>query len=112
MQPEKRKIKDMCTYSVSIDDAVMELAKPHFKGADAMKLWIEQQLQKVLVDYINQFKDASHERAEGDTIMAKLKAIEGDPDGFFKIAGILGRPRTGFSWEQLREEAANDRYGI
>ena len=46
----------MCTYSVKIDDAVMERAKLHFKGSDDMQLWIEQQLQRVLVEYANQFE--------------------------------------------------------
>ena len=43
----------MCTYNVRIDDAVMSRVRPHFKGEDAMQQWMEQQLQKVLMDYID-----------------------------------------------------------
>lgn len=102
----------MCLYNVRIDDKVMNRVRPYFKGEDAMQLWIEQQLQKVLVDYADQLEEKPLEEENNEDIIENLKALEGDPDAFFKMAGILGKPTPGFSWEGFREEAYLDKYGI
>lgn len=102
----------MCTYNVRIDDAVMERAKPHFRGDDAMQLWIEKQLQKMLVDYVSHLEHNKNKAKEKKELLRRLEAVKGDPDGLFKLGGILGRPGNHFSWEQLRDEAVCDKYGI
>jgi hypothetical protein len=28
------------------------------------------------------------------------------------MSGILGKPQAGFSWDELREEAIYDKYGV
>ena len=102
----------MCIYNIRIDDTVMSRVRPHFKGEDAMQLWIEQQLQKVLVDYADQFDVLPSEVRNGEDIMEKLKSLDGDPDAFFKMKGILGKPKAGFSWETLREDAYLEKYRL
>ena len=69
----------MCIYSVKNDDAVMRRARPHFKGAGAMQLWIEQQLQKVLIDYVSQF-EKSGEKVEA--ALSELSDLKEDWDGY------------------------------
>lgn len=102
----------MCTYHVKIDDAVLERAKPYFSGSAAMQLWIEQQLQKVLIDYTRQFEPLSDDKQDSNNILTHLQAIKGERDAFFKLCGILGKPNATFSWEQLREEAIEEKYMI
>ena len=95
----------MCTYNIKIDDAVMERAKPHFKGADAMQLWIERQLQKMLMDYVWHIEHNKNKAIEKKELLRRLEAVKDDSDGLFKLGGILGKPNDNFSWEQLRDEA-------
>jgi uncharacterized protein with von Willebrand factor type A (vWA) domain len=102
----------MCTYSVKIDDNILERARVHFKGAEAMQQWIEQQLQKALIDYTCQFEENLNIERKNKEFQRRLRELENDPDGFFKLAGILGKPSQSFSWEQLRDEAIHDKYGI
>ncbi|MBR2196744.1 MAG: hypothetical protein IJ911_14170 [Salinivirgaceae bacterium] len=102
----------MCTYSVKIDDAVLERAKPHFKGSNAMQAWIEQQLEKALVEYTNRLEQQHLKKTDSTHLMDELKRVEGDSDAFFKLGGILGSPANNFSWEQLREDAIGEKYGI
>ena len=45
-------------------------------------------------------------------MLERLEALKNDPDGFFKMGGILGKPKEPFSWDELREEALSDKYGI
>ena len=44
--------------------------------------------------------------------LAKLESLKDDPDGFFKMGGILGHVDQKTSWEQLREEALSEKFGI
>ena len=66
----------MCIYSVKIDDAVMQRVRPHFKGADAMQLWIEQQLQKALIDYACRFEKC------GENVEAALGELSNLDEGW------------------------------
>ena len=102
----------MCTYNVNIDDCVIERVKPHFEGTVAMQMWIEQLLQYSLVDYAKQYEQASRQDQRRRNLLAKLKTVKNDPDGFFKLAGILGKPKSDFSWEQLRDEVVGEKYHI
>ena len=86
----------------------MNLAKSHFKGDEALQLWMEKQLDRVLWDFVSQFED----KGDADRILEKLEAIGDGPEGFIKLGGILGRQRANFSWEELREDAYSDKYGI
>ena len=69
----------MCIYSVKIDDAVMRRARPHFKGTDAMQLWIEQQLQKALIDYASQFEK---QKGKLEIALNELSNMEEEWDGY------------------------------
>ncbi len=102
----------MCTYSVKIDDAVLERAKPYFKGSNAMQAWIEQQLEKALVEYTNRHEQQRFTKNAGSHFMKELKKVDGDSNAFFKLGGILGTPADNFSWEQLRKDAVREKYGI
>ncbi len=56
------------------------------------------------LDYMEkQYANRKNQSKESARILERLKALEGDPDAFFKMGGILGKPRDGFSWDELRE---------
>ena len=99
----------MCTYNVRIDDAVLERVRPHFNGANAMQLWIEQQLRKALVEQANKF-EASQIKRKDDSVIERLKGFENNPDGFFRLGGFMANSKS--SVEELLDEALFDKYGI
>jgi len=45
-------------------------------------------------------------------LLQRLESLKDDPEGFFKMGGILGKPKGSFSWEELREEAMFEKYGV
>lgn len=103
----------MCTLSIKIDDQVVDRFKPLFDGDSAMNRWIEIVLRKAMLDYMEQqYANRQNQSKENVRILLRLKELEGDPDAFFKMGGILGKPREGFSWDELREEAISEKYGI
>ena len=102
----------MCLYNVRIDDKVMNRVRPHFKGEDAMQLWIEQQLQKVLVDYAYHIEKQQKEKIEKEMFLQRIDDLKNHQEGLSGIAGILGNPGAEFSWEDLRNEAMTEKYGI
>jgi len=102
----------MCTYNVRIDDRVLERVRPHFDDTDAMQQWIERQLQKVLEEYAAQYESQKEQETRAQVLLQKLDALKDDPEAFYKMAGILGKPKKDFSWDELREEAYFEKYGI
>lgn len=102
----------MCTLSVRMDDQVIDRVKPLFDGDAAMNSWIEMVLRKAMLEYAEQFAHQQEQERENALILTRLKALEGDSDAFFKMTGILGKPRASFSWDELREEAIHEKYGV
>lgn len=105
-------VRIMCTYNVRIDDRVLERVRPHFDDTDAMQQWIERQLQKVLEEYAAQYESQKEQETRAQVLLQKLDALKDDPEAFYKMAGILGKPKKDFSWDELREEAYFEKYGI
>ena len=102
----------MCTYNVKIEDSVVERVKPHFSDDDAMKVWIEKVLEKAMEEFAEKSETKMTKDMVSQILIQKLEALKEDPEGFFKMGGILGKSKENFSWEHLREEAIFDKYGI
>lgn len=96
----------MCTRSIRINDKVMNLAKSHLKGEEALQLWMEKQLDRVLWDYVSQFED----KGDNDNLLEKLEAIGDGPEGFLMLDTVLTPSKS--SVEELRENAYFEKYGI
>ena len=102
----------MCTLNIRIDDKVMDRVKPHFTGDHAMQLWMEKVLKQVLEDYAEELECRKVKESESQLLLQRLESLKDDPEGFFKMGGILGKPKGSFSWEELREEAMFEKYGV
>ena len=62
---------------------------------------------------LEQQKETEVEKyADEEAFSKRIKALDGDPEGFFKLSGILGKPQPDFSWDSLREDAYSDKYAI
>ena len=48
--------------------------------------------------------------ADAKLFTQKIKAIENDSEGFFKLGGFMAN--SGYSADELLEEALTDKYGI
>ena len=99
----------MCRYNIAIDDALMEEVKPHIGRDVAVQSWLEELLRNALLSYVAQFADAGVSNQDKN-IVEQLKSLENDPDGLFKLGGIL-KPSQ-YSAEELRDEYIREKYGI
>lgn len=102
----------MCIYNVRLDDAVIKKARPLFNGEEAMQMWIEKQLHKALIAYTNQVEREERLNVEKEELLQRIETIKGEMKGLSALAGILGNPGSNFSWEELRDEALAEKYGI
>ena len=64
--------------------------------------------EKKYKEYLSQ----EYEPVDEKHLLSKLNALPDTPESFLKLDGILGRQRKSFSWEELREDAYSDKYGI
>ena len=102
----------MCTYNVKREDRIVERVKPHFSGDKALKVWIEKVLKKAMEDFAEQSETKIRKDKASQLLIQRLESLRDDPEGFFKMGGILSDPQDGHTWEQLREEAVFDKYGV
>ena len=77
-----------------------------------MQIWIERVLKQAMEDYAEELESQKVKEAETLNLIERLDSLKDDPEGFFKMGGILGRPSGNFSWEELREEAMLEKYGV
>ena len=96
----------MCTRNVKINDEVMNLVKPHFKGDEALQSWMEKQLERVMWEYASQFQV----KESDDHLLEKLNALDDSAEGFLKLDEVL--PPAKSSVDELREDAYLEKYGI
>ena len=109
---QNKSLKKMCTLNVRIDDKVMARVKPYFTGDHAMHLWIEDVLKQAMEDFAQELESQAAKEAESRKLLERLESLKNDPDGFFKMGGILGQLKGNNSWKQLREEAMFEKYGV
>lgn len=129
----------MCRYnlSFSIDDQVVDVVRPKLGSDKALEAWMIRVLKKSMADFARELKAQAARKADGETtddeprgelsslklsrgeeevdgsqLLSRLKALPNTPEGFLQLGGILGEARKDFSWEELREEAYAEKYGI
>lgn len=44
----------MCSYNITLDDALVKQAKPSFANDKALKLWLQQQMEELLRNHVRQ----------------------------------------------------------
>lgn len=42
----------MCSYNITLDDALVKRAKPSFADDNALKVWLQQQIEWLLIEQI------------------------------------------------------------
>ena len=102
----------MCTLNVKMDDQVVNRMKSLFDGEKAMNRWIETVLHKAMVEYADEAEAKAKKGIESEMFLERLAALKNDSEGFFKMGGIFGKVSDDFSWDELREKAMLEKYGI
>lgn len=102
----------MCTLNVKMDDQVVNRMRPLFDGDKAMNVWIETVLHKAMVEYADEVESRNMKEIESKKFLERLEALKNDPEGFFKMGGMFGKVSDDFSWDELREEAVFEKYGV
>ena len=41
----------MCSYNITLSDALVEKVRPSFADDNALQLWLQQQMEEILLDY-------------------------------------------------------------
>ncbi|MBR7022517.1 MAG: hypothetical protein IKI09_03475 [Bacteroidales bacterium] len=68
----------MCSYNITLDDTLVEKVRPSFADDQALTLWLQQQMEELLLDYSAR-QEASHglkvyEQAVPDVVLSLLGA--------------------------------------
>ena len=58
-----------------------------------MQLWIEEVLKRAMEDFAQESESQAAKEAESRKLLERLESLKNDPDGFFKMGGILGQPK-------------------
>ena len=41
----------MCSYNITLSDTLVEKVRPSFADDNALQLWLQQQMEEILLDY-------------------------------------------------------------
>ncbi|MBR3491029.1 MAG: hypothetical protein IKH44_01850 [Bacteroidales bacterium] len=69
----------MCTYNISISDAVIEDVRPAFADDDSLSRWLQQQMELLLIQYATSLK---RKKSEGKSLSSRLRGIATVPKDF------------------------------
>lgn len=69
----------MCTYNISISDAVIEDVRPAFADDDSLSRWLQQQMELLLIQYATSLK---RKKSEGKSLSSRLRGIATVPRDF------------------------------
>lgn len=86
--------------------------RPLFDSDKAMNKGIETVLYKAMVEYADESVSGNIKEIESKKFLERRELLKNDPEGFFKMGGILGKISDDFSWDELREEAMSEKIGI
>lgn len=95
---------------MSFNDALVDEMRPLFADEKQMLLWMQVRMEEMMRKYTARFKKKPADN--GQELLRKLQALPDTPEGFLQLSGILGRADDAFSWDELREEAYADKYGV
>ena len=69
----------MCTYNISISDAVIDGVRPAFADEDALSRWLQQQMELLLIQYATSLK---RKNTDGKSLSSRLRGIATAPKDF------------------------------
>ena len=96
----------MCRYTIAIDDAVIEQARPAFKTESDIEPWLQHQMEQALLKLALVIQ---HDKSTEQRIQA-LAAADPATVSFRDLKGIL--PVATCSPEELRDEYITEKYGV
>ena len=91
----------MCTYSISIEDTLIEQLKPTLGADSDVNDWMQCQIELAVLRYIQQLKSKSMRQEAIQRIIA-LSEADGSTISVCDFEGILPAPQS--SLEELRDE--------
>lgn len=102
----------MCRFNISFNDAVIDEMRPLFADEKALLMWMQAKMEQLMKEYAAQFKTQLKSSTDGAALLNKLQSLPNTPEGFLQLGGILGKAHKDFSWEDLREETLEEKYGV
>jgi hypothetical protein len=70
----------MCTYNISISDAVIDDVRPAFADEDALSRWLQQQMELLLIQYATSLKKKGSKGKS--SLSSQLRGIATVPKDF------------------------------
>jgi hypothetical protein len=99
----------MCTYSISIEDNLIEQLRPTLGTDKDVNGWMQRQVELAVLQYVQQLKYRSKRQDSIQRIIA-ISEADGSTVSLRDLEGILPDPQTSF--EDLRDEYINEKYGV
>lgn len=99
----------MCTYSISIEDNLIEQLRPALGANSDVNAWMQHQIELAVLQCIQQLKSKSM-RQESIRRIKAIAEADGSTLSLRDFEGILPASQT--SIEDLRDEYICEKYGV
>ena len=99
----------MCTYSISIDDNLIEQLRPTLGANGDVNEWMQRQIELAVLRLVQQ-RNSESKRQESIRRILAIAEADGNTVSLSDLEGILPASRT--SLEDLRNEYISEKYGL
>ena len=101
----------MCTYTFTLDDRLVNRIRPQFKGQEAMRSWLQQELELLITQRAEKTANASS-RQDKDAARTRILELASDKREITlaDLKGVLAGATH--SAEEMRSDYLTEKYGL
>lgn len=101
----------MCSYTISLDDQLVNTFSSHFTSNETMREWMQKEMEAAIRHYNEVAERKTKEHTENQAAKKLQKLASGTAKGDLKdLRGIMSMSKS--SSEELYDEYITEKYGV
>ena len=101
----------MCSYTISLDDQLVDTFSTHFSSKETMRQWMQREMEAAIKRYNDVAEQKAKKRTENQAAIKLQKLATGEAKGGLKdLRGIMSMSKA--SADELYDDYISEKYGV
>jgi len=101
----------MCSYTISLDDQLVNTFSSHFTSNETMREWMQKEMESAIRHYNEVAERKAKKHIDNQSAKKLQKLASGEAKGGLKdLRGIMSMSKT--SAEELYDDYISEKYGV